>query len=79
MMDGIKRTQGDNVINYVANNVVGNTLAWNFMRENWSVLYHRYKHSFSAMDRMVKGCTDRFNSKWELQQVRELFFQVFLS
>ncbi|XP_014663075.1 PREDICTED: aminopeptidase N-like [Priapulus caudatus] len=70
LMDGIKRTQGDSVISYVANNVVGNVLAWNFLRENWSTLYGRYKHSFSAMDRMVKSCTDRFNTQWEQDQVR---------
>ncbi|XP_067301289.1 aminopeptidase N [Pseudorasbora parva] len=57
------------VIVYVAGNVIGQPLAWDFVRANWENIFKDYDSS-SLFESMIRGITTKFSTKFELQQLQ---------
>ncbi|KAM3925882.1 aminopeptidase N-like [Leptodactylus fuscus] len=57
-------------ITNVANNVIGQALAWDFMKNNWQQLVNDIGAGMS-FGNLINGVTRRFASESELQQLRQ--------
>ncbi|XP_076589916.1 alanyl (membrane) aminopeptidase-like b [Chaetodon auriga] len=52
-------------INYIAKNVVGQALAWNFIRANW-----KYIRRGDTLSMLIEGVTSRFSTQFELEELK---------
>uniref|UniRef100_A0A3P8SCL8 Aminopeptidase n=1 Tax=Amphiprion percula TaxID=161767 RepID=A0A3P8SCL8_AMPPE len=67
----IRKQDTTSTIQYIARNVVGMPLAWNFVRARWSYIFEQFgKGSFSFAN-LVNGITKRFSSEFELQELKK--------
>ncbi|XP_064191655.1 aminopeptidase N-like [Anguilla rostrata] len=67
----IRKQDATSTIVYVARNVVGQTLAWDFLRERWEYIFTQYGSSSFSFASLISGVTKRFSSKFELQQLQQ--------
>uniref|UniRef100_A0A8C6VXA8 Aminopeptidase n=1 Tax=Nothobranchius furzeri TaxID=105023 RepID=A0A8C6VXA8_NOTFU len=61
----IRKQDATSTIVYIARNVIGQSLAWDFIRANW---YGGGSFSFSNL---INGVTERFSTEFELQQLKQ--------
>uniref|UniRef100_A0A3Q1CHB3 Aminopeptidase n=1 Tax=Amphiprion ocellaris TaxID=80972 RepID=A0A3Q1CHB3_AMPOC len=61
----IRKQDATSSIIYIANNVIGQSLAWDFVRARW---YGGGSFSFSNL---INGVTERFSTEFELQQLKQ--------
>ncbi|KAM3926247.1 aminopeptidase N-like [Leptodactylus fuscus] len=66
----IRKQDSLSTITNVANNVIGQALAWDFMRANWETLLNDIGAGMS-FGNLINGVTRRFSSEFELQQLRQ--------
>ncbi|XP_008283097.1 aminopeptidase N-like [Stegastes partitus] len=67
----IRKQDATSTIQYIARNVVGMPLAWNFVRARWSYIFDQYgKGSFSFAN-LISGITKRFSTEFELQELKK--------
>ncbi|XP_069682405.1 aminopeptidase N-like isoform X1 [Periplaneta americana] len=69
---GIRKQDGPRVFVAVANNVVGHSLAFNFLRDNWDVIQNYYGVAFSSISRMVSAIATYMNTPLQLSQLEKL-------
>ncbi|XP_007940750.1 endoplasmic reticulum aminopeptidase 2 [Orycteropus afer afer] len=62
------------LLHAIARNPMGQHLAWNFVRENWTYLLKKFDLGSFVMRMIISGTTSHFSSKDELQEVK-LFFE----
>ncbi|XP_064817310.1 aminopeptidase N-like, partial [Oncorhynchus masou masou] len=67
----IRKQDATFTIVYIAGNVVGQSLAWDFVRTNWNHLFNDYGGGSLSFARLIDGITRRFSSEFELKQVLE--------
>uniref|UniRef100_A0AAQ4RQ15 Aminopeptidase n=1 Tax=Gasterosteus aculeatus aculeatus TaxID=481459 RepID=A0AAQ4RQ15_GASAC len=68
--DKIRKQDATSTIVYIANNVVGQSLAWDFVRARWSFIFAEYGGGSFSFSNLINGVTKRFSTEFELQQVR---------
>uniref|UniRef100_A0A7N8WQQ4 Aminopeptidase n=1 Tax=Mastacembelus armatus TaxID=205130 RepID=A0A7N8WQQ4_9TELE len=68
----IRKQDATSTIVYIANNVIGQSLAWDFVRAQWSYIFHQYGGGSFSFSNLINGVTKRFSTEFELQQVRYL-------
>uniref|UniRef100_A0A6Q2Y5S4 Aminopeptidase n=1 Tax=Esox lucius TaxID=8010 RepID=A0A6Q2Y5S4_ESOLU len=56
---------------YIAGNVVGQSLVWDFVRANWNYIYNDYGSGSFSFGRLIEGITRRFSSEFELKQLQQ--------
>uniref|UniRef100_A0A3Q1H4G4 Alanyl (membrane) aminopeptidase b, tandem duplicate 1 n=1 Tax=Acanthochromis polyacanthus TaxID=80966 RepID=A0A3Q1H4G4_9TELE len=56
---------------YIANNVVGQTLAWDFVRARWEYIFNQYGGGSFSFSNLINGVTERFSTEFELQQLKQ--------
>uniref|UniRef100_A0A8C4HVL6 Aminopeptidase n=1 Tax=Dicentrarchus labrax TaxID=13489 RepID=A0A8C4HVL6_DICLA len=66
----IRKQDATSTIQYVARNIVGMPLAWNFVRARWGYIFQYGKGSFSFSN-LINGITKRFSSEFELQELKK--------
>uniref|UniRef100_A0A671Y3W1 Aminopeptidase n=1 Tax=Sparus aurata TaxID=8175 RepID=A0A671Y3W1_SPAAU len=66
----IRKQDATSTIQYIARNVVGMPLAWNFVRAKWSYIFQYGKASFSFSN-LIHAITRRFSSEFELQELKK--------
>ncbi|XP_066503401.1 aminopeptidase N-like [Hoplias malabaricus] len=66
----IRKQDATFVIVYIANNVVGQPLAWDFIRANWSHIFE-YGGGSLSFGRLILGVTKRFSTEFELKQLQQ--------
>nr|XP_025963802.1 aminopeptidase N [Dromaius novaehollandiae] len=66
----IRRQDATSTFVSIARNVVGQPLAWDFLRSNWETLYEYGSGSFS-FSRLITAVTQRFSTEFELQQLEQ--------
>uniref|UniRef100_A0A4W5R4C7 Aminopeptidase n=1 Tax=Hucho hucho TaxID=62062 RepID=A0A4W5R4C7_9TELE len=64
--DKIRKMDSVSTINYIARNVAGQAIAWNFVRANWN-----YIRGIMSFGRLIEGVTQRFSTDFELQELRQ--------
>lgn len=69
--DYIRKQDATSTIVSIANNVVGQTLVWDFVRSNWKKLFEDYGGGSFSFANLIQGVTRRFSSEFELQQLEQ--------
>uniref|UniRef100_A0A8C3AQC1 Aminopeptidase n=1 Tax=Cyclopterus lumpus TaxID=8103 RepID=A0A8C3AQC1_CYCLU len=64
----IRKQDATSTIHYIARNIVGMPLAWNFVRARWSYLFKYGGRSFSFSG-LINGITKRLSTEFELQEL----------
>uniref|UniRef100_A0A4W5KDY2 Alanyl aminopeptidase, membrane n=1 Tax=Hucho hucho TaxID=62062 RepID=A0A4W5KDY2_9TELE len=67
----IRKQDATFTIVYIAGNVVGQSLAWDFVRSNWDHLFNDYGGGSLSFARLIEGITKRFSSEFELKQLQQ--------
>uniref|UniRef100_A0A8C6Y343 Aminopeptidase n=1 Tax=Naja naja TaxID=35670 RepID=A0A8C6Y343_NAJNA len=67
----IRRQDATSTINSIASNVVGQSLAWDFVRMNWRTLFQQFGGSSFSFSSLIQSVTKRFASPFELQQLEQ--------
>ncbi|NWV98288.1 AMPN Aminopeptidase, partial [Machaerirhynchus nigripectus] len=67
----IRKQDATSTINSIASNVVGQPLAWDFIRGNWRTLFSQYGGGSFSFSRLILSVTQRFSSEFELQQLEQ--------
>ncbi|XP_041795824.1 alanyl (membrane) aminopeptidase a [Chelmon rostratus] len=63
--DKIRLMDAVSTINYIAKNVVGHALAWNFIRAHW-----KYVRRGDSVSTLIEGVTSRFSTQFELEELK---------
>ncbi|KAL6107437.1 anpep [Pungitius sinensis] len=69
--DLIRKQDATSTIVYIANNVVGQSLAWDFVRARWSYIFAEYGGGSFSFSNLINGVTKRFSTEFELQQLKQ--------
>lgn len=67
----IRKQDASTVITAVASNRVGQSLAWDFVREQWEYMFTDYGVGSFSFASIISGVTARFSTQTELQQLRD--------
>ncbi|NXC51006.1 AMPN Aminopeptidase, partial [Penelope pileata] len=67
----IRRQDAASTINSIASNVVGQPLAWDFIRGNWETLFTQYGGGSFSFSGLITAVTRRFSTEFELQQLEQ--------
>ncbi|KAM4733439.1 aminopeptidase N-like [Anableps anableps] len=67
----IRKQDGTSTIVYIAQNVVGQSLAWDFVRARWNYIFTQYGGGSFSFSNLINGVTKRFSTEFELQQLRQ--------
>nr|XP_006629062.1 PREDICTED: aminopeptidase N [Lepisosteus oculatus] len=67
----IRKQDATSTIVYVANNVVGQSLAWDFIRAHWSFIFTQYGGGSFSFSNLISGVTKRFSTEFELRQLEQ--------
>uniref|UniRef100_A0A182PTT0 Aminopeptidase N n=1 Tax=Anopheles epiroticus TaxID=199890 RepID=A0A182PTT0_9DIPT len=68
---GIRKQDAFRVFISVADNVVGQPIAFDYMRNNWAKMKSYFGASMSNLNIILKYCTKRFNTESELLELKE--------
>ncbi|XP_073687905.1 aminopeptidase N-like [Garra rufa] len=67
----IRKQDATSTIISIASNVVGQSLAWDFVRANWEYIFNQYGGGLFSFSGLINGITRRFSTPYELQQLRQ--------
>nr|AVZ46161.1 Aminopeptidase N [Proteles cristata] len=67
----IRKQDVTSTLSSIANNVVGQTLAWDFVQSNWKKLFEDYGTGSFSFSNLIQAVTRRFSSEFELQQLEQ--------
>ncbi|XP_077329964.1 aminopeptidase N-like [Lithobates pipiens] len=71
-LDGtIRKQDAISTVSNVANNVVGQTLAWDFVRANWKTFVEYFAGTISSFGNLLTAVTRRFSTDFDLQQLEQ--------
>ncbi|XP_078539357.1 aminopeptidase N-like [Lissotriton helveticus] len=65
----IRKQDAISTISSIANNVVGQSLAWDFIRANWERIFLEYGGSSFSFSGLIDSVSRRFSSEFELMQL----------
>ncbi|XP_041766719.1 uncharacterized protein LOC121590789 [Anopheles merus] len=68
---GIRKQDAFRVFISVADNVIGQPIAFDYMRNNWAKMKSYFGASMSNLNIILKYCTKRFNTESELLELKE--------
>uniref|UniRef100_A0A8C1STH1 Aminopeptidase n=1 Tax=Cyprinus carpio TaxID=7962 RepID=A0A8C1STH1_CYPCA len=68
----IRKQDATSTIISIASNVVGQPLAWDFVRANWEYIFNEYGGKSYLFPNLIIGVTNRFSTPFELEQVCDL-------
>uniref|UniRef100_A0A671V0M6 Aminopeptidase n=1 Tax=Sparus aurata TaxID=8175 RepID=A0A671V0M6_SPAAU len=71
MPEMIRKQDATSTIVYIANNVIGQSLAWDFVRARWSYIFSEYGGGSFSFSNLINGVTERFSTEFEIQQLRQ--------
>ncbi|XP_056595840.1 alanyl (membrane) aminopeptidase b, tandem duplicate 1 [Triplophysa dalaica] len=69
--DKIRKQDATATIINIASNVVGQSLAWDFVRANWAYIFNQYGGGSFSFSNLINGVTKRFSTEYELQQLKQ--------
>uniref|UniRef100_A0A8K9V389 Aminopeptidase n=1 Tax=Oncorhynchus mykiss TaxID=8022 RepID=A0A8K9V389_ONCMY len=67
----IRKQDCTSTINYIAGNVVGMPLAWDFIRARWNYIYTEYGGGSFSFSNLINSVTRRFSTEFELKQLKQ--------
>ncbi|XP_019495552.1 PREDICTED: aminopeptidase N [Hipposideros armiger] len=69
--DLIRKQDATSTISSIASNVLGHTLAWDFVQSNWEKLFNDYGGGSFSFSNLIQAVTRRFSSEHELKQLEQ--------
>ncbi|XP_066886007.1 aminopeptidase N isoform X2 [Kogia breviceps] len=69
--DLIRKQDATSTINSIASNVLGQSLAWDFVQSNWKKLFEDYGGGSFSFSSLIQAVTRRFSTEFELQQLEQ--------
>ncbi|KAJ8797849.1 hypothetical protein J1605_017051 [Eschrichtius robustus] len=69
--DLIRKQDATSTINSIASNVLGQSLAWDFVQSNWKKLFQDYGGGSFSFSNLIQAVTRRFSTEFELQQLEQ--------
>uniref|UniRef100_A0AAY4B5N0 Aminopeptidase n=1 Tax=Denticeps clupeoides TaxID=299321 RepID=A0AAY4B5N0_9TELE len=67
----IRKMDAVSTIIYIARNVAGQALAWDFVRAQWNYFSQQYDGGIIALGELIDEVTLRFSTEYELQQLKQ--------
>ncbi|KAM4733614.1 aminopeptidase N-like [Anableps anableps] len=67
----IRKQDATSIITAVASNRAGQSLAWDFVRDNWEYMFTEYGVGSFSFASLISGVTARFSTSEELQQLTD--------
>ncbi|XP_036390835.1 alanyl (membrane) aminopeptidase b [Megalops cyprinoides] len=67
----IRKQDATSTIVYIASNVVGQSLAWDFIRARWEYIFTQYGGGSFSFSNLINGVTKRFSTDFELKQLQQ--------
>uniref|UniRef100_A0A672HE93 Aminopeptidase n=1 Tax=Salarias fasciatus TaxID=181472 RepID=A0A672HE93_SALFA len=67
----IRKQDATSTIIYIAENVVGQNLAWDFIRARWPYIFSQYGGGSFSFSNLINGVTERFSTEYELHQLEQ--------
>ncbi|XP_074533301.1 aminopeptidase N-like [Halichoeres trimaculatus] len=67
----IRKQDATSTIVYIAGNVAGQSLAWDFVRARWNYIFTQYGGGSFSFSNLINGVTERFSTEFELQQLKQ--------
>ncbi|KAM9311210.1 aminopeptidase N [Gastrophryne carolinensis] len=67
----IRRQDSVSTITNIANNVIGQTLAWDFVRAHWKTIFSQFGGSSFSFGNLITGVSRRFSTEYDLQQLEQ--------
>ncbi|XP_061773355.1 aminopeptidase N-like [Nerophis ophidion] len=67
----IRKQDATSTMVYIANNVIGQSLTWDFVRAHWSYIFTQYGGGSFSFSNLINGVTKRFSTEFELQQLKQ--------
>ncbi|XP_073328901.1 aminopeptidase N-like [Pagrus major] len=69
--DMIRKQDATSTIVYIANNVIGQSLAWDFVRARWSYIFSEYGGGSFSFSNLINGVSERFSTQFEIEQLQQ--------
>ncbi|XP_016007055.1 aminopeptidase N [Rousettus aegyptiacus] len=69
--DLIRKQDATSTIISISSNVIGQSLAWDFIQSNWKKLFQDYGGGSFSFSNLIRGVTRRFSTEFELQQLEQ--------
>lgn len=66
----IRKQDATSTIGYIASNIIGQPLAWDFVRANWDYFFKMYGTGSFSFSRLISDITYRFCTPFELSQLK---------
>ncbi|XP_071953572.1 glutamyl aminopeptidase-like [Antedon mediterranea] len=63
------------VVNYIADNPVGNPIVWDWVRTNWELLVNRFGISSRSLGRLVPSICESYATEFKQQQMKDFFMK----
>ncbi|KAG2470424.1 AMPN Aminopeptidase, partial [Polypterus senegalus] len=67
----IRKQDSISTISYIARNVVGQSLVWDFIQSRWETLFNKFGSSFFLFSHIIDNVSERFASESELRQLEQ--------
>lgn len=67
----IRKQDATSTIQYIARNIVGMPLAWDFVRARWRYIFEQYGKGSFSFARLLNGITRRFSTEFELEELKK--------
>ncbi|XP_078097230.1 aminopeptidase N-like [Mustelus asterias] len=67
----IRKQDATSTIVSIASNVVGQPLAWDFVRAKWKYIFEQYGGGSFSFSGLIERVTQRFSTEFELQQLEQ--------
>ncbi|XP_023671110.1 alanyl (membrane) aminopeptidase-like b [Paramormyrops kingsleyae] len=67
----IRKMDFVSTVNYIAANVAGQSLAWEFVQSHWTYIIQEYGGGIMPLGNLIDGVTERFSSELELKQLKQ--------
>uniref|UniRef100_A0A8C0L135 Aminopeptidase n=1 Tax=Canis lupus dingo TaxID=286419 RepID=A0A8C0L135_CANLU len=67
----IRKQDVISTLSSIASNVIGQSLAWDFIQSNWKKLFEDYGTGSFSFSNLIQAVTRRFSTEFELQQLEQ--------
>ncbi|XP_051978901.1 aminopeptidase N-like isoform X2 [Xyrauchen texanus] len=67
----IRKQDATSTIISIASNVVGQPLAWEFVKANWAYIFNQYGGGSFSFSNLINGVTKRFSTEVELKELEQ--------
>lgn len=71
--NNVRRQDYFTLLGYISTNPVGQSLVWDYVRENWDKLVERYGINERTLGRLIPTITARFATQTKLEEMQQFF------